>query len=152
MPKLDIDAIPLRTGSYYPAEFVPPVQGRSSRSLGDAGGLTQFGVRICYLDPGAWSSQRHWHEQEDEFVMALTGDLVLIDNAGEQPLRPGECAAFKAGDGNGHKIVNRSSAPGSFLVVGTRAPVDRAHYPDIDLVMNKDADGVRYTHRDGTPY
>lgn len=115
-------------------------------------GLTQFGVRICYLDPGAWSSQRHWHEQEDEFVMALTGDLVLIDNAGEQPLRPGECAAFKAGDGNGHKIVNRSSAPGSFLVVGTRSPVDKAHYPDIDLVMNKDADGVRYTHRDGTPY
>lgn len=152
MPKLDIESIPIQGGTSYPAQFAEQVRGRSSRSLGDAGGLTQYGVRICNLEPGAWSSQRHWHEQEDEFVMALTGELVLIDDAGEQPLRPGECAAFKANDGNGHHLVNRSSEPASFLVVGTRAPTETAHYPDIDLVMKKNADGFRYTHRDGTPY
>jgi uncharacterized cupin superfamily protein len=152
MPKLDIESILIHGGTFYPAQFAEQVKGRSSRSLGDAAGLTQYGVRICYLEPGAWSSQRHWHEQEDEFVMALTGELVLIDDAGEQPIRPGDCAAFKANDGNGHHLVNRSPEPASFLVVGTRAPVETAHYPDIDLVMSKDESGFRYTRRDGTPY
>jgi uncharacterized cupin superfamily protein len=152
MPKLDIESIPVRSGTFYPAQYAEQVRGRTSRSLGDAAGLSQYGVRICYLEPGAWSSQRHWHEQEDEFVMILTGALVLIDDAGEQPMRPGDCAGFKAGDGNGHHFVNRSSAPASFLVIGTRAPDETAHYPDIDLVMKRDAESSRYTRRDGTPY
>lgn len=152
MPKIDIPSIPVRTGSGYPAPFAEVTKGRSYQSLGDAGGLTQYGVRICRLEPGAWSSQRHWHEQEDEFVFMLEGELVLIDDAGEHRLGPGDAAAFKANDGNGHHLINRSTKPAAFLVVGTRAETETAHYPDIDLKAVDDGTGFRFLHKDGTPY
>ncbi len=152
MPKLDLSAIPLRTGTGYPPEFAGPLAGRAFQRLGDAGGLTQFGVNLCTLAPGAWASQRHWHEQEDEFIMVLSGELVMIEEDGEHVLRAGDCATHKAGVANGHHLVNRSGGEASFLVVGTRAATERAHYPDIDMEAHKDESGFRFMHRDGTPY
>lgn len=150
MPKIDIAAAPLRTGSIYPAPYDREVAGRSSLRLGDAAGLTQFGVNIVMLEPGARSSMRHWHEQEDEFVMALEGDLVLIEEGAETPLAPGDCAAFPAGIANGHCIVNRGHTPARFLVVGTRAPREVAHYPDHGLKVVI-ADGqARFLRADGS--
>ena len=152
MPKLDLQAIEHRRTTGYPGEFATPLAGRSYQRLGDAGGLTQFGVNLTTLAPGAWASQRHWHEQEDEFVMVLTGELVMIENEGETELRAGDCATHKAGVANGHHLVNRSMSDASFLVVGTRAAMERAHYPDVDLGFVKDADGPRFTHKNGSPY
>ncbi len=152
MPKLDLSAIPQRGGTSYPAPFAAAMQGRTYQRLGDAGVLTQFGVNICRLAPGAWSSQRHWHENEDEFVMMLSGELVLVEDDGEHPMCPGDCATFKAGVSNGHHLVNRSGAEAAFLVVGTRAGTEHAHYPDIDLAYAMDAAGRRFTRKDGRPY
>lgn len=152
MPKLDLSAIPVRTGTGYPAEYAQPIAGRSAKRLGDAGGLTQFGVNLIILAPGAWASQRHWHEKEDEFVMVLSGELTMIENEGEILMRPGDCATHKAGVANGHHLVNRSTADASFLVVGTRSETERAHYPDIDMLFTADADGRRFTRKDGSPF
>jgi len=153
MPKLDIDAAPRRTGSIYPAPFDREVAGRGSIRLGDAGGLTQFGANIVILPPGGKSSLRHWHEAEDEFVMVTEGELVLIEDAGEAVMRPGECAAFPAGRPDGHHFVNRSGAEARFLVVGTRAAHDVGHYADVDLRVERTAGAPpRFTLRDGTPY
>jgi uncharacterized cupin superfamily protein len=152
MPKIDVAAVLSKSGSGYPGSFADAVRGRSYQNLGDAAGLTQYGVRICRLEPGAWSSQRHWHENEDEFIMMLEGELVLVEDDGEHVMRPGDCAAWKAGTPNGHHLVNRSPERASFLVVGTRAATETAHYPDIDLRYVKDASGGRYTHKDGAPY
>ena len=150
MPKLDLQAIALRTGSGYPAPFHEVAQGRLRQALGDAGGLTQFGVNLLRLPPGAWSSQRHWHTAEDEFVTILAGEVVLVTDEGETLLRVGDCAAFPAGIANGHHLVNRSAGEAVCLEVGSRIPGDSAHYPDADLYYDGSAD--RYTHRDGTPY
>ena len=152
MPKIDLSTITPRTGSGYPAPFAETMKGRVQINLGDAGGLTQFGVKLCRLKPGAWSSQRHWHESEDEFVMVLEGEITMIENEGETILRAGDCAAHKAGVPNGHHLVNRSSAEAEFLVVGTRAKAETAHYPDIDLKAVNDGAGFRYFHTDGQPY
>jgi uncharacterized cupin superfamily protein len=152
MPKLDLAAIPVLARTGYPAVFAAALAGRSFLRLGDAGGLTQFGVNLVTLQPGAWASQRHWHEQEDEFVMVLSGELVMIDDQGEHEMRAGDCATHKAGDGNGHHLVNRSGAVATFLVVGTRSTIDHAHYPDVDMQAIKDESGSRFVHRDGTPY
>lgn len=152
MPKIDISAIAPRTGSGYPAPFAQEVAGRIQHNLGDAGGLTQFGVKLCRLQPGAWSSQRHWHENEDEFVMVLEGELMMIENEGETPMRAGDCATYKAGVANGHHLINRNAVDAVFLVVGTRAATEAAHYPDIDLKAVNDGNGVRYFHTDGRPY
>lgn len=151
MPKLDLASIPEASGTGYPPEYAKAVAGRSFQRLGDAGGLTQFGVNVITLQPGAWSSQRHWHEQEDEFVMMLAGELVMIENEGETVMRPGDCAAYQAGVANGHHLVNRSTAPARFLVVGTKSDIDRAHYPDIDMLFTAAA-GDRFTRKDGTPF
>jgi len=151
MPKIDVDRVPERKGSGYPAPFHEPCMNRVRKRLGDAGGLTQFGVNLLTLSPGAWSSQRHWHSAEDEFVYVLSGEVVLATDAGEEVLRAGDCAAFPKGDGNGHHLMNRSQAPAILLEVGTRAgEADFCRYPDIDLQI----DGRRDTfeHRDGTPY
>jgi uncharacterized cupin superfamily protein len=150
MPKLDLQAIALRTGSGYPAPFHEVAQGRLRQALGDAGGLTQFGVNLLRLPPGAWSSQRHWHTAEDEFVTILAGEVVLVTDEGETLLRAGDCAAFPAGIANGHHLVNRSAGEAVCLEVGSRIPGDSAHYPDADLYYDGSAD--RYTRRDGTPY
>jgi len=150
MPKLDLSTIALRTGSGYPAPFDAICTGRSRQALGDAGGLTQFGVNLLQLAPGTASSQRHWHTHEDEFVFVVAGTVVLVTDDGEQVLHAGDCAAFPAGVPDGHQIINRGSEPAVCLEVGSRIPSDGARYPDIDLIY--DGSTESYTHRDGTPY
>ena len=151
MPKIDISAAPTRRGSGYPAPFDLPCRTRSRTRLGDAAGLSQFGVNLLRLEPGSWSSQRHWHSGEDEFVYVLEGEVTLVDDGGETVLRPGDCAGFRAGDPNGHHLVNRSDRGALVLEVGARRPDrDAVDYPDIDLVI---PEGTRaYHHRDGRPY
>ena len=114
--------------------------GRSSLRLGEAAGLTQFGVNLVTLEPGARSSLRHWHMAEDEFVLVTEGELVLLQDEGEYPMRPGDCAAWKAGDTNGHCFVNRTDRPARFLVVGSKAPREVATYSDVDMVMEIEAE------------
>lgn len=148
MPKIDIPGAPVRSGTGYPSPYDAPCRERHRLRLGDAGGLTQFGVNLLTLKPGVWSSQRHWHARADEFVNVVSGEVVLVTDAGEQVLRAGDCAAFPKNDGDGHHLVNRSGADAVVLEVGTRLDGDTAVYPDIDLLF----DGKAYTHRDGTPY
>jgi len=150
MPKLDLDSIPQRTTCGYPAPFHQICAGRIRQVLGDAGGLTQFGVNLLQLAPGSASSQRHWHTHEDEFVMVLSGVVILVTDAGEQTLQAGECAAFPAGVPDGHQLVNRGTVPAVCLEVGSRIAGDGAAYPDVDLLYDGKREG--YTHRDGTPY
>lgn len=152
MPKIDVASLPVRTASSYPTPFDEPCRGRSYIRLGDAGGLTQFGVNLVRLAPGAWSSQRHWHTHEDELVYMLEGELVLVSDAGQTPMRPGDVATFKAGVADGHHLQNRSARDAVFLVVGTRDGRDGCDYPDIDLVAPPDSEGAEFTRRDGTPY
>ena len=152
MPRIDIDSVARRTGSSYPAPFEQPCLERSRRPLGDAGGLSDFGVNLLELPPGAWSSQRHWHSVEDEFIWVLEGEVTLIDAQGEHLLRAGECAAFPKGDGNGHHLVNRSQARVLCLEAGSRRPAeDDCDYPDIDLHIGPGRD-AGFTHKDGRPY
>lgn len=148
-PALDPEALAARTGTSYPAPFRAPVAGRSRRVLGDPLGLTQFGVNLVTLAPGAWSAQRHWHTHEDEFVYVLSGELTLVTEGGEQALGPGQAAGFPAGVADGHHLVNRSAAPATYLEIGTRLADDEAHYPDIDLFC---ARGRVFTRKNGEPY
>ena len=147
MPKLDLEAIPQTNKTGYPAPFAEAVAGRFVRRLAPPTGLTDFGASHVVLQPGAWSSQRHWHEAEDEMVIMLAGHAVLIDDAGRTPMRPGDVAVFRKNDGNGHHIVNESSAPCTFVAI-VRPPVGPCHYPDHDLAY---IDGT-FVHRDGTAY
>ena len=151
MKKIDVRSAPEKVGSGYPAPFHETGMGKYRRKLGDAAGLTQFGVNLLCLEPGAWSAQRHWHAEEDEFVYVLEGEVVLVTDAGEEVLKAGDCAGFKAGEPDGHHLVNRSGSAARVLEVGTRTPGgDEAHYPDIDLATRR---GERsYFHKDGTPY
>jgi len=150
MPKIDFATTPVRTGTSYPAPYDVPCRDRHRLRLGDAGGLTDFGVNLLTLKPGVWSSQRHWHLKEDEFVYVVAGEVVLVSDAGEEILRPGDCAAFPKNDGNGHHLINRSGADALLLEIGTRTPGgDRAAYPDIDLLLDPEKG---WTHRDGTAY
>jgi uncharacterized cupin superfamily protein len=150
MPKIDVAAVPERRGVGYPAPFDALSAERIRRRLGNAGGLTQFGVNLMRLPPGNWSSQRHWHSHEDEFVYVLEGELVLIEDAGETVLRAGDCAAFPKATGNGHHMINRSDTVAVYLEVGSRHPEDVTTCSDIDM-MSTNADG-RFVHKDGTPY
>jgi uncharacterized cupin superfamily protein len=151
MPKIDIAAAPLRTGSGYPSPFDAACQGRQRRQLGDAAGLSQFGVNLMRLPPGQWTSQRHWHTAEDEFVWVVEGEVVLVTDEGEQVLRPGDCAGFPAGVPNGHHIQNRSDAEAVLLEVGSRREAeDGCDYPDVDMVARPGEAGFR--RRDGTAY
>jgi len=151
VPKIDIDNAPTGHGTGYPDEFAAPCKPRRRWRLGDAVGLDQFGVNLLRLPAGAWSSQRHWHTTEDEFVWVVEGEVVLIEEDGETVLVAGDCAGFKAGVPNGHRIENRSDREAVLLEVGSRRPADDAcDYPDIDMILPKGAD--RYFHRDGTPY
>ena len=152
MPKIDIDKITLDSSTNYPPPFNKAVEGRARKRLGRAAGLTQFGVNICTLKPGAASSQRHWHENEDELVYLLAGEVVLVEDGGETVLKPGEAAAWKAGVADGHCLVNRSSRDAVFIEVGTRAQAERAHYSDIDMMVTRDDKGFRYTRKNGEPY
>ena len=150
MPKIDIAAIPQRKGSGYPAPFDAPCAERVRQRLGDAGGLSDFGVNLMRLPPGGWSSQRHWHSAEDELVYVLEGELILIEDAGETMLRAGDCAAFKKGSGDGHHMINRSDVIAIYLEVGSRSPADVITCSDIDM-MSPSSDG-RFLHKDGSPY
>jgi uncharacterized cupin superfamily protein len=152
MPKVDIDKIALETATGYPPPFDKAVEGRSRQRLARAAGLRQFGVNLCTLKPGAASSQRHWHENEDELVYVLQGEVVLCEDDGETVLKPGDAAAWKAGVPNGHCLVNRSSRDAVFLEVGTRAASERAHYSDIDMMAVRDGKVARYTKKNGEPY
>ena len=151
MPKIDLDKIPVRTGSGYPGRLAGALGGRRQIPVGDAGGLSQFGVNIVTLAPGALSSLRHWHEQQDEFLVILSGELTLIDDTGETPLSPGDCAAFPAGDANGHHLKNKSGLDGSFLVVGTRTSSETGWYSDVDMKATMDETGFAFTKKDGSP-
>ena len=115
-------------------------------------GSTQFGVNLTRLKPGAASALRHWHEQEDEFIYVLEGELVLVEDDGEMLLKPGDCAGFKAGVANGHQLVNKSQRDAVYLEIGTRAAAERGHYPDVDLVLERDEHGMRFLHKSGEPY
>ena len=150
MKKLDISAVPAQAGSTYPPPFDAPCRDQVSQRLARHAGLTQFGVNLTVIEPGAWSSQRHWHSHEDEFIWVLEGELTLITEAGEEVLRAGECVAFKRGEPDGHHLINRSGGSVKVLEIGTCDPRDRCVYPDIDMVAEPGVAG--YSHRDGTPY
>ncbi len=149
--KIDIPAAPQIKGARYPMPFDEPCASRHRWRLGDAAGLTQFGVNLLRLPPGAWSSQRHWHSTEDEFVYVVEGEVVLVTDAGEELLRAGDCAGFKADDPDGHHLQNRSDRDAVLLEVGTRRPGEgMVDYPDIDLQFPKGS--KTFHHRDGRPY
>ena len=150
MPKIDLASVPQRKGSGYPAPFDRPCADRIRQRLGQAGGLTDFGVNLMRLPPGGWSSQRHWHSSEDELVYVLEGELTLIEDGGETVLRAGDCAAFPKGVANGHHMINRASVMAVYLEVGSRSPDDLTTCSDVDL-MSSSRDG-RFVHKDGTPY
>src|SRR5229473_926807 len=137
--RIDLTKIPVKTGSGYPTPFDVPCAARARRRLGDAAGLTDFGVNLLRLPPGGWSSQRHWHSAEDEFVYVLEGELTLIEDGGETVLRAGECAAFPKGSGDGHHLINGSAATAVYLEVGARSPADVTICSDIDM-MSTSAD------------
>ena len=150
MPKIDIAVAPKVLGVPYPAPFGAPCAERVRQRIGNAGGLKDFGVNLMRLPPGNWSSQRHWHSHEDEFVYVLEGELALIEDGGETLLRAGDCAAFPKGTGNGHHLINKSGAMAVYLEMGSRQPADLTTCSDIDM-MSASADG-RFVHKDGTAY
>lgn len=148
-PAAEVTAV---RGTAYPDPFQPFVKERIKRRLGDVAGLDQFGVNLVHLPPGAWSSQRHWHTTEDEFIYVLSGELVLITDAGENVVRPGDCAGFKAGRADGHHLVNRTAEMATYLEVGTRLPEGVTDYPDIDMQNIKRGGKSSYVNRKGEPY
>jgi len=149
--KIDLDSAPVTAGTRYPPPHDAPCRARFRTRLGDAAGLTQFGVNLLRLPPGAWSSQRHWHSAEDEFVYVVEGEVVLVTDAGEETLRAGDCAGFKAGAPNGHHLQNRAGREAVVLEIGTRNPEeDEVDYPDIDLKAPRGRAG--FAHKDGTLY
>jgi uncharacterized cupin superfamily protein len=150
--KLNLSRVPVKSGSIYPAPYAEMMTGRSSLRLGDAGGLTQFGVNLVTLQPGALSSLRHWHLAEDEFVMVTQGHCIMVTDAGETEMHPGDCAAFPANSGDGHHFINRSTEPASFLVVGSKAPREVATYSDVDLMVTIQGGTATFTRKDGSPH
>ena len=154
MTRIVVAEVPAVAGSTYPAPFDEPCRARVNQRLGLAAGLTQFGVNLTRLPPGAWSSQRHFHLREDEFIYVLEGEVVLVTDSGEESLRAGDCAGFPAGDRDGHHLQNRSQADAVLLTIGSRDDEDSGEYPDIDMRFSPG----RYTGRggfvrkDGTPY
>jgi uncharacterized cupin superfamily protein len=152
MPKIDITAVPIDTSTFYPQQFRDVVNGREKQKLGNVAGLTQFGVNLTRIRPGAASAMRHWHQHEDEFIYVIQGELVLVENDGEILLKPGDAAGFKAGVDNGHCLINRSTRDALYLEVGTRAPSDRVDYPDVDCVLERSSSTATYMRRSGEPY
>ena len=150
--RIDISRLEAITGTLYPPPYDEPCRARQRTKLGDPAGLTQFGVNLLRLPPGAWSSQRHWHIAQDEFIYVLKGEVTLVTDDGAELLRAGDCAGFKANDPNGHCLQNRSSAEAEVLEVGTRLADDAALYSDIDMMAPAGGKPAPYTHRDGTPY
>jgi uncharacterized cupin superfamily protein len=149
MKKIDIERAPASAGSRYPKPFDAPCQNKIRHRLAVAAGLKQTGVNLLELRPGAWSSQRHWHSEAEEFVYVLEGEVVLVNEGGEEILRAGDCAAFLSGDPDGHHLQNRSGAAARVLEIGSAdLPEDETVYPDVDLK----ATSAGYSRKDGTPY
>jgi uncharacterized cupin superfamily protein len=151
MKKLDLAALPVRTGSIYPSPYDAIVAGRTSLRLGDAGGLTQFGVNMVTLAPGAASSMRHWHEVEDEFIMVTAGVCTMVTNDGAVDMHPGDCVAFPAGTPDAHTFINNTAAPASFLVVGSKSKAEVAHYPDQGIKVIMTGGKPTFLTEDGAP-
>ena len=150
MKRISIEAVATRVGSGYPKPYDEPCRDRKRWRLGDSAGLTQFGVNLLRLPAGQWSSQRHWHSAEDEFVYVLEGEVVMVSESGEEVLRAGDCAGFKAGAADGHHLQNRGPSEALVLEIGSRRPDDdEVDYPDIDLRIGG---GRNYRHKDGRPY
>ena len=141
-----------RKPSVYPEPFASRMVGRDKKVLGDLFGLANFGVNLTRLEPGALSALRHAHALQDEFIYVLQGSPVLITNAGETQLKPGMCAGFKAGTGDGHHLLNRSKEDVVYLEVGDRTPGDSATYPDDDLQAVAMNGAWQFLHKDGTSY
>ena len=151
-PAVDPATLPARSGSGYPAPFRDAVAGRIKRALGDAFGLSQFGVNLVEMPPGCWSSQRHWHSHEDELVYVVSGELTLVTDAGEQLMRAGMVAGFPAGKADGHHLINRSDRPATYLEIGTRIAEDGAVYSDIDMEARPQGARHVFVHKNGEPY
>jgi uncharacterized cupin superfamily protein len=153
LPALDPADVPAVTGSNYPEQFKAAVAGRAKRRLGDALGLTIFGVNLTTVKPGAQSALRHWHSAQDEFIYLLEGELVLVTDGGEQVLGPGMCAGFPAGKANGHHLINRTGRDAVYLEVGDRTRNDAVTYPDNNIAVPATSDGSRrFTKKDGMPF
>lgn len=150
MPKIDPCSVPAQKGTGYPVEFRSVSMGRLRQRLGAAGGLAAFGINLTRLPPGNWSSQRHWHSHEDEFVYLLEGELVLVEDEGESLLCAGDCAVFPRGTGNGHHMINRSDRDAVYLEIGSHHPDDRTTCSDVDM-MSANSDG-RFVYKNGVPY
>lgn len=147
MPRIDLDRIEPRNSTGYPAEYAGLVEGRWVRRLGPVHGLSDFGVSHVVLKPGAASSQRHWHEDEDEFLLMLAGQAVLVEEGARTPMAAGDMAAFPKGDPNGHHLINESASDCIFVAFG-RVPTGDCHYPDIDMQWT----GGGYRHKDGSDF
>jgi uncharacterized cupin superfamily protein len=150
--RIDPNALTAVVGTLYPPPFDAPCRARQRTKLGDVAGLTQFGVNLLRLPSGAWSSQRHWHTGEDEFVYVVAGEVVLVSDGGEEVLREGDAAGFAANNADGHCLQNRSAREAVVLEIGSRVAGSIGHYSDIDMVAPAGGKPVAYTHRDGTPY
>ncbi|MEA3034171.1 MAG: hypothetical protein QOH86_2187 [Sphingomonadales bacterium] len=151
MPKLDLDAIQATNRTGYPPPFDRPVQGRWYKRLAPVGGLTAFGVSHVVLKPGAWSSQRHWHRNEDEFIYVIEGETLCEDH-GETVLKPGEAAGWRANGGIGHCLINRTQKNATYIEVGGRVANETVVYSDIDMRLERDKHGVRYLRKTGEPH
>jgi uncharacterized cupin superfamily protein len=151
-PAMDPASVARRTGSSYPKQFRAEVKNRTKRELGNALGLSHYGVNLVELEPGAWSAQRHWHTAEDEFVYVVTGELTLVTDAGRQRLSAGMVAGFAAGVPDGHHLVNEGAQTAVYLEIGDRSGDDEVHYPDIDLVLTPGAQARVFRHKNGKPY
>ncbi len=147
------EAPPRNKPSNYPEPFFSRMNGRLKQPLGELFGLTNFGVNLTRLVPGGQSALRHAHTRQDEFIYILDGTPTLVTDAGETLLQPGMCAGFKAGAGNGHHLVNRSTSEVIYLEIGDRTVGDAVSYPDDDIqaALDSNAQWV-FTHKDGRPY
>ncbi len=148
--KIDLSKIETRSGTVYPAPHDKEVKGRTSQSVGEAGGITQFGANIVTLEPNAKSSIRHWHENQDEFAYVVSGELVLFDNNGETPMRVGDCATFQANVKNAHCFINRSDSPAQFLIICSSVDSKIAHYPDLNMKAEITRGIAKFLRDDGT--
>jgi uncharacterized cupin superfamily protein len=153
LPKLDLDTIPQSNATGYPPDYATAVRERWYRRLAPAGGVGDFGFSHVTLKPGAWSSQRHWHRNEDEFIYVIQGEVVLCEgHHNETVLKPGDAAGWKANGGVGHCLINRTQQDAVYIEVGTRVANDTVVYSDIDMRLERDKNGARYLHKTGEPY